>query len=65
MERHAGAAWQLSFGFGLPLVGILIVLFAIGTDAALLVCALAFLLTTAGLTLLSSWSRIRHQQLQR
>jgi hypothetical protein len=61
MERHSGAAWQLSLGIGLPVLAILIVLFAIGTDAALLVCALAFLLTTAGLTLLSTWSRFcRH-----
>lgn len=63
MERYAGAAWRLSFGIGLPVMGILIVLFAIGTDAALLVCAMAFLLTTAGLTLLSSWSRCRRQQM--
>jgi hypothetical protein len=64
-EPHAGGAWQLSCGIGLPVLGILIVLFAIGTDAALLVGALAFLLTTAGLTLLSSWSKFRRQHIQR
>jgi hypothetical protein len=60
MKRHAGAR-QLSLGIGLPVLGMLMILFAIGTDAGLLVCALAFLVTTAGLTLLSTWSRTRRQ----
>lgn len=63
-QQHAGAAWQLSLGISLPVVGVLIVLLAIRTDAALLVSALAFLLTTAGLTLLCSWSRVRRRQIQ-